>query len=86
MEQAYRRGLLFCVDLFYPREPGHAHTIEIGLTDVRAADPIRVTYDFDRDGWSILQANRNVDAGDPDQWYEVAFTKAWALTPNPFKE
>jgi hypothetical protein len=54
----------------------------LGLCDVRAADSIRLSYDFDRDGWKIEQASTFTwtDADtemDPD-WQEVAFVKAWA--------
>jgi len=68
-------------DIEYPRS-GAIQTVEIGLMDVRAADAIRITYDFERDGWSILQASRfEWSATDPvmdSDWQEVAFIKAWA--------
>ena len=70
------------VELFYPRVDGNARAVEVGLTDVRAADSLRIEYDFERDGWSIKQASKfGWDAGDtvcdPD-WQEVAFVQAWA--------
>jgi hypothetical protein len=54
--------------------------IELGLLDVRAADDIRITFDFERGGWSILQASRFQWSGDdvncnPD-WQEVTFVNA----------
>ena len=76
------------INLWYPGVEGpnepkkNPATIQIGLMHVRAADDIRVTYDFERDGWSILQA-RYYDEGDgagnddPMDWQEVAFVKAW---------
>lgn len=73
---------VIAVELWYPRQSGEPHTVEIGLTDVRAADSIQIRYDFDRDGWAILQASTfawdvNDSTCDPD-WQEVAFVQAWA--------
>lgn len=69
------------VTLNYPRNDGHVTKIEIDLCDVRAADGIRVKYDFDRDGWVIEQARYfSWDADDPvcdPGWTEVAFVRAW---------
>ncbi len=78
------------IDLEYPRNPdAEFDTIEVGLLDVRAADNIRIRYDFERDGWSIQQARSWMQdmgerSGYPyaeqrDDWREVAFCKAWAL-------
>jgi len=58
--------------------------IQIALNDVRAADNIRITYDFDRDGWKIEQASifereSNETNYEPD-WQEVAFIQAWGRT------
>lgn len=69
------------VDLWYPRNEGMRDKIEIGLMDVRASDGIRVSYDFDRDGWIIEQGS--VWAWGPEEktdcdWQEVAFLKSWA--------
>jgi hypothetical protein len=73
------------VELCYPRNDElRVNTVEVGLMDVRAADSIRVTYDFHRDGWSVLQAagwNRDQSAGDVMDWQEVAFVRAWARVP-----
>lgn len=71
------------IDLIYPRHRS-IKAIEVGLEDVRAADSIRIEYDFDRDGYVIKQASRFWWlAGEPiDQgWTEVAFVQAWALDP-----
>ena len=69
------------VDLEYPRSEDRPKHVVIGLVDVRAADDIRISYDFDRDGWKIEQASRfRWEVGeepDPD-WQEVAFIQAWA--------
>ncbi len=74
-------GHVAMVDLWYPRN-SPLKTIQVGLMDVRAADDIRVTYDFDRDGWSILQASifewEATDSENDQDWQEVAFIKAWA--------
>lgn len=79
------------VAIWYPRGFGTEHTdwppaVTIDLVDVRAADAIRVTYDFDRDGWRIEQ-DRNADnpdsaaAADGPEWIEMAFCPAW-----PFRQ
>lgn len=70
------------VGLLYPRTEGSASAIEVSLCDVRAADSIRVSYDFERDGWKIEQASvfewePDDEVCDPD-WQEVAFVQAWA--------
>lgn len=73
-------------DIWYPGrkdDTGDAiQHIEVGLYDVRAADSVRVHYDFDRDGWVVEQASTfSWEAGDnkcdPD-WQEVSFAQAWA--------
>lgn len=48
-------------------------SIDIGLEHVRASDGIRIKYDFERDGWVILQSSEL-----PDDWQEVAFVRSWA--------
>jgi hypothetical protein len=84
-ERANDREMVASIELWYPRVAGNVTTIEVGLMDVRAADSIRISYDFDRDGYVIKQASRfswtseQVDAGDlDDDWQEVAFIRAWA--------
>ena len=71
------------IELQYPRNPGNISSFIIGLMDVRAADDIRVSYDFDRDGWKIEQQSEFVwSMNDPKRdpgWTEVAFVKAWQL-------
>lgn len=69
-----------CVNLWYPRCDENAKLIVIDLVDVRAADGIRVSYDFERDGWKIEQASRF--SFGPDEpcdlgWVEVSFIQAW---------
>ena len=74
------------VELIYPRLDGHPSYVEVDLEDVRATDPIRITYDFDRDGWAIQQAKTSEVATDHPRvfqgvqdWHEVAFVKSWGL-------
>ena len=69
------------VELSYPRY-SKINKIEINLSDVRAADGVRVSYDYDRDGWIVKQASTFEWDSDDDEcdsdWQEVAFIKAWA--------
>jgi hypothetical protein len=69
------------VNFWYPRIDGHAKFIEVGLEDVRAADSIRIHYDFDRDGFAIEQS----DNADHETWAEVAFIRSWSrgVKPDP---
>ena len=69
----------FRVSLEYPRN-SVKDSIIVELVDVRAADDIRISYDFERDGWKIEQASMfSWPAGsDCDRdWQEVAFVQAW---------
>lgn len=78
------------VDLWYPGIDGDDRTddqpeaIEIGLVHVRAADTIRVTYDFDRDGY-VISMKPTVDKGgwseEVGDWEERAFVPAWNERP-----
>jgi len=73
------------VNLWYPRTPldgtPSVTTVEVGLIDVRAADSVRVSYDFERDGWVIEQASifewAADDANGDSDWQEVAFVPVW---------
>jgi len=77
----HRHGDTLFVNLEYPRIEGKPQHVQVGLEDVRAADDIRLTYDFDRDGWRIEQAmvhEWGYDDEDQDpQWTETAFCRAW---------
>lgn len=73
-------GNALSVELSYPRINPISHLL-VALEDVRAADSIRVSYDYERDGWKIEQAstfqwNSDDKVCDPD-WQEVAFVQAW---------
>jgi hypothetical protein len=76
------------VEWMYPVISGtEKSTLTLNLSHVRASDGIRITYDGDRDGWSIEQASVfSWDASDekldPD-WREVAFVQAWAREKKP---
>jgi len=73
--------LTLAVDLLYPRAEGHPRYVEVGIEEVRAADSIRISYDFNRDGYVIEQASTfEWDGDDPvcdPDWQEVAFIQAW---------
>lgn len=83
LKEARIVGDTACVDLLYPRnDDSPVKYIQIGLMDVRAADDIRVSYDFNRDGWKIEQASifqwlADDEVCDPC-WKEVALVQAWS--------
>ncbi len=70
------------IEIDYPRN-NKVNTIEIGLCDVRAADDIRIRFDFERNGWVILQPrsfyNEIEDSSYEhcEEWIESAFCPAW---------
>jgi hypothetical protein len=82
ISEAKRYGDAIHIDLWYPGVEGNAKYIVLGLMHVRAADGIRISYDFERDGYKIEQASKfQWEADDPicdPDWQEVAFIKAWA--------
>ena len=83
LKEARIVGDTVCVDLWYPRnDDSQVKHVQVGLMDVRAADDIRVSYDFDRDGWKIEQASVFQWAADDEVcdpcWKEVAFIQAWS--------
>ncbi len=68
------------ITLSYPRIEGNTNTIRLELGDVRAADDLIITFDFERNGWRIgmdttRQTTFGMDTIDQDQ--EVAFIPAW---------
>lgn len=74
------------VDLWYPRTDaeGSVQEIVVELTDVRAADALHITYDFDRDGYRIGMDQTRFEIfeeGDRlttlKENVEVAFIPAW---------
>ncbi|MCK2055278.1 hypothetical protein [Methylobacterium sp. 37f] len=78
-------GDVLNVNLTYPNITidGCRH-VHVNQESVRASDGIRLSYDYDRDGWSIQQ-QVCVDLGDriytpnPDEWVEVSFVQSWSL-------
>lgn len=74
------------LEMNYPRN-NIIDTIEIGLSEVRASDDIRIKYDFERDGWLILQpkeyyiklADGSIEY--KEEWKESAFCQAWKFEP-----
>lgn len=78
-----RRGDELHVSLTYPDlEKKALKSVVFDQESVRASDGIRISYDYQRDGYVIEQASTFCwDVGDevcdPD-WQEVAFIQAWA--------
>lgn len=78
-------GDVASIELRYPPrgEPnGRVSTVQIELEDVRSAWPMRVRYDFERDGWVVLRPRFTAHPdlgciGDVDEWTEAAFLEAW---------
>lgn len=64
-----------------PNPEGRCRYVEVELCAVRAADNVRISYDFGRNGWSIQQAAVFEWSGDDPvcdpEWAEVAFVPAW---------
>lgn len=79
-----REARSFHIELEYPRLDSNVQEVTVGLTDVRAADTIRITYDFERDGWR-LGMDRTVEDGPimrvTEENAEVAFIPAWNEKP-----
>lgn len=77
-----RRGDTLSVAMTYPSiSENGVKFIEIDQESVRASDGIRLTFDYDRDGWSIMQPTKMCWKDEPFDmgWEEVAFIKSWAL-------
>ncbi|KQO69522.1 hypothetical protein ASF22_02625 [Methylobacterium sp. Leaf87] len=81
-----RSGDELHVDLTYPprsdaENRGQVRYLVFDQESVRASDGIRISYDYDRDGYKIEQASTfSWEADDTvcDQdWQEVAFIQAW---------
>lgn len=67
----------FEVGLFYPR-CNPCQFIEVSLMDLRAADDVRLSFDFERNGWKIEQPTKWAEGESADRgWTEVAFVPAW---------
>lgn len=73
------------IEFSYPRVDGNIKEIKLGLSDVRASDGIKIHYDFERDGYVIMQPyvikkdmGHYIDAA-TETWEEVGFFQSWAL-------
>lgn len=67
------------VEIFYPRQRS-IKAVQVGLCDVRAADDVRIEYDFERDGWKVSQRHYAQADGYmtcDGAWHEMAFLPAW---------
>lgn len=64
------------VDLWYPRNRD-IKFVEVGLIDVRAAETLRLSFDYERNGWKIERATifewETDDSVQDEGWTEVAF-------------
>lgn len=73
-------GDTLVTEINYPRN-SKIVAVEVDLCDVRAADSVRVSYDFKRDGWKIEQAQVFEWSADDEVcdcgWKEVAFIQVW---------
>lgn len=64
-------------------------TAEIHLMDTRASDGLRITYDFNRDGWSVQQPRSVMRETGPNRaeqvttWHEVHFAPSWKFDDEP---
>lgn len=79
----YKARRTFSADL---QPVGGVAFIKVGLEHVRAADDIRISYDFDRDGYKIEQSRITADYQSMEDWQEVAFIPAWGLDTRGDKE
>ena len=86
-------GVVTEVPLWYPNAPieGAHSVVQLELMHTRAADELRVSYDFKRDGWVVQQPVWKINESEPptcgkyqtyiDSWKEVGFFEAWAFEP-----
>ncbi len=77
-----RRGDTISIEPTYPSiSTCGVKFIEVNQESVRASDGIRITYDYDRDGWSIMQPTRLSWSCDDEVcdegWTETAFVESW---------
>lgn len=74
------KGNTIYAEIWYPRsEP--VKYVDIDLIDIRASAGIRVSYDFERDGWRIERPTVfKWECSDPvcdPKFVEVAFVNSW---------
>lgn len=70
-------GQTVCVELQYPRVNGNANEVTVDMADVRAADGLRIHYDFERDGWAIEQPVWTETDCTGETYREAAFLPSW---------
>lgn len=79
------------IRLTYPRSSRHKYFL-VELADVRCGSLIRLSYDFDRDGWMIEQDKNESDHFEQDindcieDWAEVAFIPSWQFETHENRE
>lgn len=76
----FEKGETAFVELWYPRSEGRPKFIQVGLMDVRSAGDIRISFDFERNGWLIEQREIHDDGDgliEVYDWKETAFLDAW---------
>lgn len=58
--------------------------VGVGILHVRASDGIRISYDYERDGYVVEQPTQLTWASDDEicdpKYKEVAFIESWALS------
>ena len=69
------------INVKYPRQ-NKFDTLEIDVECVRASDGIRLRYDFERDGYSIMQPVWDDDRFNIQSWEEVYFAQSWRFDNN----
>lgn len=72
-------GSTISFDLFYPGVDENPKFLLLGLCHVRAADNLRISYDFDRGGWKIEQFVCFDKYKENGQWEEKAFLRPWQI-------
>ena len=73
------------LQLWYPRTDEAQRHVEVELIDTRANDGLRLSFDFDRDGWAIEQPLGGAEDEEGETiWVEVFFARGWGLEPCPF--
>lgn len=59
------------IQLWYPRLEGHCKAVRIGLSCVRAASDLKISFDYERHEW-IISKQRWSEEDDDYIWVEVA--------------
>jgi len=72
------------INFWYPNIENQIKEIKLGLAHVRASDGIKIHYDFERDGYVVMQPfTIEEDKGSyidcVEHWEETGFFKSWAL-------